>query len=210
MKKKNIILLAIIICVVLVICIIFYLKSNNNLNNNSNNEKNNTNNNNSITEKVVYKFKKFEFKEVSGSNITFEDYSDNDYGDDSFKINGDTWYALVRIYVDDNNNIVKYPEIYKKFFEKYEIDVDDPVFYNVGDTKVVTFNNNTLRCVVANFTLDNHYGFEASIYSSDFNFNPDTLQDLVKTLKNVSIDKNDTGSDEDNYRVINSAQFPSN
>ena len=141
------------------------------------------------TTNETYKFKYFTYTIPDGLNFI-------DYDDNRFKIEGNGWYALIKIYHDvdidiyyDNSSL--YIDGIK---HKYNDIINNDVVY-VEDVKVLTFNKEDTKSVLCSFATDYSYDYEIEIFNDNADYSIEPLQEFIKSLLNPTWDENE----ENNY-----------
>ena len=138
---------------------------------------------------ATYKFKYFTYTIPDGLNFI-------DYDDNRFKIEGNGWYALTKIYYDIDADI--YYDNSSLYIDgiklKYEDIFNNDVVY-IEDVKVLTFNKEDTKSVLCSFATDYFYDYEIEIFNDNANYSIAPLNEFIKSLLNPTWDENE----ENNY-----------
>ncbi len=175
MKNDRIKVLIICIDIIAVIGLIYtfcvWIKNNKN---NIDNTKEET-----TTKTVIYK--KFTFyipSEVEYSPI--DEYK--------FKLKGEDYEAVIEIFLDNETNMLNYPEIFYNDLIKAGKNVDNYEIITVNEQNVVTYklheDNNSTLCYVKG--IPEGFAYEINLYNNNNTFDTSRLKEIIDILYNCT------------------------
>ena len=139
----------------------------------------------SINDSDVYSFRNFNY--TIPKNLEYSMINDN-----SFILENKKYYAIVEAFIDENNTIFKYPNLYYEGIVNNDYKIDKPERINVNGKEVMTFNkhdkeNNSIICY---FSTTYPFAYEVEFINKDNSFNTDNLGYIMDILLAAEYDNN--------------------
>ena len=173
-----------VILIDIIIIVMFLLIKTNIISTNKNNIENEVTNNVSVK-----KFKSFLFDVPN--NINF------DYGEssDRFILEADEWKAIITIFIDKNNYIFRYSDVYYNVLLKEGYHPEEANSVMIDNNQVVTYNNRyeNENSVLCYFKGTDYFAYEVELFNRDNSFGTEKLSEVMEVLLNA---KYDSKSDE--------------
>lgn len=141
------------------------------------------NNKEPIIQYNEYSFRNFNYK--IPKTVSYQELDDK-----KFELKDKEWNAIIEVFIDENNNIFKYPDIYYDSIINNGYKVDDPIKIRINDKEVIIYkkydkNNNSLLCY---FNTESPFAFEVELINKDNSFNTDNLEYIMNILLNAKYD----------------------
>ncbi len=136
-----------------------------------------------ILDDEVVKYKKFHI--TIPNNIYYEVIDDY-----KFRLKDDKYEAIVEIFIDDETNMINYPDIFYNDLLKNNMKVEKQKIYKVDNQNIITYklhdNVDSILC----YMKSNIEGFayEVNLYYNNGEFNESIFRNIKDILMNVTYD----------------------
>ena len=134
-----------------------------------------------VDNKTVYSFKIFTYEVPN--NLKFTDYNDS-----QFKIEGTGWYALVKLYYDENISIYSNSEVFSNIINLIEKDIESSEKFILNNREIISFNKSSDKSILCYFSGGLVYDYEVRIYNDDNTYNNECLKEIVPILTSYELD----------------------
>ena len=129
----------------------------------------------------IFKFKDFEYSYDKSLKFELID-------DDTFKITGDYWYAIVTVFID--GRVYEHDNLYYEFLKENRKKISNPIIKTIGNHKVLLINNLDSKYVYCYFAGERDFVYETKLYNKKDDYDIKPLDKFIDVLSQSKYDYN--------------------